>query len=290
MEEAILEEAVRVVDRQDRSVELLMEDLQKTRLKLDADARRVAVLREEAEAAARVQKDLAERLTGTEQETRKTVRKKLTDELLRARAEVQSIIEGLKTDKRLLKAREAKEGLASIEHMLQARLAPAGDYRPVTALRAGDRVEVKTLGTVGVLLEDPVGKKRVRIRMGETEVSVPVANLGGLADGGREDAMSGPKAGQKPRPPALRSTDEADAPTVLDVRGKTADEALDALLACLDQAALAEVPLVRVIHGHGTGRLKQALRDYLKTSPYVAAFRSGEQGEGGDGVTMVNLR
>ncbi len=290
MEEAILEEAVRVVDRKDRSVELLMEDLQKTRLKLDEDARRIAVLREEADAAARVQKDLAERLAGAEQETRKTVRKKLTDELLRARAEVQSIIEGLKTDKRLLKAREAKERLASVEHTLQARLAPAGDYRPATALRAGDRVEMTSLGAVGVLLEDPLGKKRVRIRMGETEVSVPVANLAGLAAGGGEDAMPGPQAGQKPRPRALRSTDEPDAPTVLDVRGKTADEALDALLACLDQAALAEVPLVRVIHGHGTGRLKQALRDYLKNSPYVSTYRRGEQGEGGDGVTMVQLK
>jgi len=177
MEEAILEEAMRVVDRKDRFMELLMEDLQKTRLKLDEDARRIAALREEADAAARVQKDLAERLAGAEQETRKTVRKKLTDELLRARAEVQLIIEGLKTDKRLLKAREAKERLAKVEQTLQTRLAPAGDYLPATALRAGDRVEVTTLGTVGVLLEDPLGKKRVRIRMGETEVSVPVANV-----------------------------------------------------------------------------------------------------------------
>lgn len=290
MVEAILEEAVRVVDRKDRSMELLMEDLQKTRLKLDEDARRIAVLREEADGAARVQKDLTERLAGAEQETRKTVRKKLTDELLRARAEVQSIIEGLKNDKRLLKAGEAKERLASIEHTLKARLAPAGDYPPATALRAGDRVEVTTLGTVGVLLEDPFGKKRVRIRMGETEVSVPVANLAGLGAGSGEEARTGPKAEQKPRPRTLRSTEDTETPSVLDVRGKTADEALDALLACLDQAVLAEVPLVRIIHGHGTGRLKQVLRDYLNGSPYVSAYRPGEQKEGGDGVTMVNLR
>lgn len=75
-----------------------------------------------------------------------------------------------------------------------------------------------------------------------------------------------------------------------DVRGKTAEEAREALLACLDQALLDGVPVVRIIHGHGTGRLKQVLRDYLKGSPYVASFRPGERPEGGDGVTIVNLK
>jgi len=77
---------------------------------------------------------------------------------------------------------------------------------------------------------------------------------------------------------------------VLDVRGQTAEEAQEAVVACLDRAALAGAQTVRIIHGHGTGRLKQALRDYLKTSPYVASFRPGERAEGGDGVTVVNVK
>lgn len=77
---------------------------------------------------------------------------------------------------------------------------------------------------------------------------------------------------------------------MVDVRGKTAEDAREALVACLDQALLDGVPVVRIIHGHGTGRLKQVLRDYLKDSPYVSAFRPGERSEGGDGVTVVNLK
>jgi len=77
---------------------------------------------------------------------------------------------------------------------------------------------------------------------------------------------------------------------VVDVRGRTAEEAREALVACLDQALLDGIPVVRIIHGHGTGRLRQVLRDYLKESPYVSAFRPGERPEGGDGITVVNLR
>ena len=69
-----------------------------------------------------------------------------------------------------------------------------------------------------------------------------------------------------------------------------ADEALESTIAALDRAALAGSPFMRLIHGHGTGRLRSVLRSYLSESPYVASFRSGERAEGGDGVTIVELK
>lgn len=77
---------------------------------------------------------------------------------------------------------------------------------------------------------------------------------------------------------------------MLDVRGRAADEAVDMTVAALDRAALTGNPMMRIIHGYGTGRLKAALRDYLARSPYVSHFRPGERGEGGDGVTIATLR
>ena len=97
------------------------------------------------------------------------------------------------------------------------------------------------------------------------------------------------RAAQRRLPPSVPLA-EAEAATVLDLRGRMADEALDATVAALDRAALTGAPLLRIIHGHGTGRLKAVVRDYLKGSPYVAAFRAGERAEGGDGVTVVQLR
>jgi len=290
MDEAILDESVRLVDARERALERLMEELQETRRKLDEDARRTAELLAEAETAARLQKELAARLAATEQESRKTVRKKVTDEILKARAEVQSVIEEIKTDKRLVKAREAKERLAAIEQAMRATVTRSGDYRPVSDLRIGDRVEVVNLGARGVLLENPSGKKRVRIRMGEAEVSVEVSDLAGLAEGAGEEVSQGfrEKKAVGARRAVPLQVKETNA--VVDVRGQTAEEAQEAVVACLDRAALAGAQTVRIIHGHGTGRLKQALRDYLKTSPYVASFRPGERAEGGDGVTVVNVK
>lgn len=289
MDEAILDESVRLVDARERALERLMEELQETRRKLDEDARRTAELLAEAETAARLQKELAARLAATEQESRKTVRKKITDEILKARAEVQSVIEEIKTDKRLSKARETKERLAAIEQVMRTSLARSGDYRPVSDLRIGDRVEVVSLGTMGMLLENPSGKKRVRIRMGEAEASVAVSDLAGLAEGASQEKPQ-PSGGTPARVVRGLSLSAHAEPVVVDVRGQTAEEAQEAVVTCLDRAALAGAQTVRIIHGHGTGRLKQALRDYLKTSPYVTSFRPGERAEGGDGVTVVSLK
>ena len=68
------------------------------------------------------------------------------------------------------------------------------------------------------------------------------------------------------------------------------DEALDDVIAALDRATLAGTPFLRIIHGHGTGKLKSSLRGYLKDSPYVVRFRSGDRAEGGDGATIATLR
>ena len=75
----------------------------------------------------------------------------------------------------------------------------------------------------------------------------------------------------------------------IDLRGYKVDDALDTLEAYLDKASLANLTPVYVIHGNGTGALRTYVRDYVSTSPYVAKFRPGEQSEGGDGVTVIDI-
>ena len=109
--------------------------------------------------------------------------------------------------------------------------------------------------------------------------------------------------GGKGRPrPSPAQVDAAEAPreemplvfqspgNTLDLRGQRADEALTELEAFLDRTALEGADAVYVIHGHGTGALRKAVREYLATSPYVERFRAGGKGEGGDGVSVVSLK
>ena len=81
-----------------------------------------------------------------------------------------------------------------------------------------------------------------------------------------------------------------DISNTLDLRGERVEEALDELEAYLDKASLANLTPVYIIHGHGTGALKTAVRDFVSTSPYIAKYRVGEDAEGGDGVCVIDIK
>ena len=75
----------------------------------------------------------------------------------------------------------------------------------------------------------------------------------------------------------------------LDLRGQRAEDALDALDRYLDSAYMAGLPFVRIIHGKGTGKLRQVVREALQGSVHVTSFESGRENEGGDGVTVAKI-
>ena len=253
------------------------------------DTERAQRARTEAEQAAVAAKMLHAQMEQAEQDARKGIKKKLGEQFQRARAEVQATVDAVKREQKLIKAKEAKQRLTEMEAQVRKELAPVTEPISVEQLSVGDFVEIAGLGMSGSLLEVPQGRKRVRVKVGEGEVLATVANLIGLA---RASGFA---------PPAAAPTDSTrrvptggglglDEQAVVDVRGQAADDALDQVVAALDRAALAGERFVRIIHGHGTGRLKSTLREYLKDSPYVEEFRPGDRSEGGDGVTVAKLR
>jgi hypothetical protein len=155
--------------------------------------------------------------------------------------------------------------------------------------------------------------RRATLDAGGLRVSAPVEELVALeaaADDGRRAAgaasvRSGrpgvaasarPRAGRKGEfgtgggsvsAPVLRRP--ATLPLTLDVRGARVDEALELLDAYLDRAVLAGLEQVTVVHGSGTGALRDAVRDRLAGHPQVGSWRPGGRGEGGDGATIVAL-
>ncbi|HEU4684150.1 MAG TPA: endonuclease MutS2 [Nitrospira sp.] len=291
MDAALLEEARRKLEGDDHTFDDMLRDLHDKQRRLADDLARAAQARREAEEAARLTKEQLARLEATEWEERRGIKKKLQEQFSRAKAEMQATIDAAKRDQQLIRVKEAKQRLIELEAETRAELEPPRRTVPVDALKVGDAVEMPGLGMVGTLLESPVGKKRVRVKVGEGEVSAAVGNLIGLSEGAMGETTAGfisPPAIKRELSP-VRSYHAEDR-AVIDVRGKAADEALDEVMAGLDRATLSGVPMLRVIHGHGTGRLKSALRQYLLVSPYVERFRPGDRSEGGDGVTVITLR
>ena len=287
MDRALLDEARQKLHKDDRVMETMLQDLQTTQRKLADDLARAVEARGEAEQAEQRAKAQLAHLEDTEREAQKGLKRKLSEQFSRARAEVQATVDAVKGEQKLIKAKAAKQRLFELEAKTKAELAPTGTPIPLAQLGVGDRVEISGLGITGTLLETPQGKKRVRVKVGEGEVLATVANLVGLARG--QAAPPTPVSSSLRRVSSGGGRD-LDEQTVVDVRGKAADEALDDVVAALDRATVAAMPFLRIIHGHGTGKLKASLRDYLKGSPYVAEFRAGDRAEGGDGVTIATLR
>jgi DNA mismatch repair protein MutS2 len=240
-------------------------------------------------AAAQARAQLAE-LEATEREERRGIKRRLQEEFSRARAEVQATVDEVKREQKLVKAKEAKQRLVELEARATADLSPPAAQIPVEQLQPGDEVEIGGLGMRGTLAEAPSGKKRVRVRVGEGELLATVANLVGV--GRRSEPVAMPVRASAPPPPSrvLSASYYAEEHRVVDVRGHAAEEALDEVTAALDRATLEGAPSLRIIHGHGTGKLKATLRTYLRESPYVAQARPGDRAEGGDGVTIVTIR
>lgn len=295
MDPSILDQALDLVHREDRQLDHVFTDLQRTHRELkeeldEARTRRETAGREAAEAQA-----IAERLRSIERDEIKKMKKKFREELATARVEVRRITESLQRQRTRTHAQEVQRLLHQVEATVNQHT--ASEPVPVASLEAGDVVEIANLDTLGRLLEKPEGKKSVRVQVGSSELSVHVARLVGVGKAGSAPDVVPKEKSPAPRltKPSSLSSGSAGSGSAesdfagIDLRGQTAEEALEQLTTQLDQALLRNTRSVRIIHGHGTGKLKTAIREFLAQSAYVTEFRPGAQEEGGDGVTMAEL-
>ena len=163
-------------------------------------------------------------------------------------------------------------------------------------VRPGTPVYIPRFKSRGEVLGPPDANGEVQVQLGMMKVTLPISDLVCIpqpnsdkppilpASGGpKEVGASSTNAEQLAREKAGAIAGE------LDLRGLTVDEALMKVNKYLDDAYLAGLPRARLIHGKGTGALRQAIRSFLKSHPYVREFKAGEPGEGGDGATIVEL-
>jgi DNA mismatch repair protein MutS2 len=249
--------------------------------------------------ARRLERDLAERLEKIGDERQKV--------LEQARAEGELEVELLKTQLKMLKdelkkARQPLDALQAIEEKIELveeqvqepikRLRQKQKGEMAGPLKTGDKVVLRNLGTPGVIssidgeeAEVQAGTLRLRVRLDELKKKSDEPLAPGVQPGpgknrpGSQSAITNHPSSMFVASPGME----------LDLRGQRAEDALDMLDRYLEKAYMAGLPFVRIIHGKGTGKLRQEVRAALKDHPQVTSFEEGAPKEGGEGVTVAKL-
>lgn len=205
------------------------------------------------------------------EEARATVEAELRDVRQRLRAAL-AAAESASRPEILRAAAEVR----ALPEVLETRLAPPRPRRLTAALQPGDAVRIKSLHQSGRLLSEPMDGD-VEVQLGSFRVRVPVREIE------KEEAHA--PADQSPFIPLPGS--DRYVPPEIEVRGWRVEEVLPVLEQYLNDAYLAGLPQVRIIHGKGTGVLRQVVRERLTASPLVKSFHTAAPREGGEGVTVA---
>lgn len=289
MQSAILEAARGHLTPEAKRVEDLLQSVGEMRRALSQEedaareARRQALaLRAEAEAERRTTAAARESETAAAVERAREI-------VRRAKRETEAAIAVLRAAQAGERPVEAAIAAAR-QAMRQASPGAEGDVatadgRPLARVVVGQSVLLRHLGQTAVVIDEPDADARVTVQAGVVRLRVDLTDLASVP------------ASAAPPPPVRRpssrlgdATERAQHASVeLDLRGMRADEALSALDRWLDNALLAGLAQGRVIHGKGTGALRQAVGEALSERRYVTGFRLGAASEGGDGVTVVRF-
>lgn len=295
MEQSVIDSAKAIVGSDNRDFEAVLEKLEASRHALEEERKIAEEMTQKAkriEEKAQSDKDKIETLKAREIDKAKREAQKLIDSAKRKSSEFLLELEKLKKEQTSSNATEiarktrraVKAQMGEMDDLINPNeLADNWDYdyklprNPV----AGDRVVIKGIGE-GEVVEFKNNNVFVKSGLLKTRVKL-------------SDIMIIDKPKKKPvktQHNLYRTSSRADkdVKTEIDMRGETVDEAIGELGLFIDRCVLNNIEEIRIIHGKGTGVLRTAVGDYLKTYPNVAEYRLGRYGEGENGVTIAKLK
>ncbi len=270
----------------------VLSDIEKNRTQAEREKESAEALKREIEALRteaqkekeRINKERDRIITKAKEEARAIV--------INARYEAEELLENLKElqkkgyqqsmDKELQEARTSVRRLDNLEGSLVETYEVRGYVEPPQDLKAGESVLMLNLDQKATVLEAPDTDGQVMVQAGIMKVKVHVSQLKRV-DEQKESLEKMNKvriAGVKASPVKLD----------LDLRGLNVEEALDKVDKYVDDAVIAGLHEVTLIHGKGTGVLRKAIHDHLRGHSHVVAYRLGKYGEGETGVTVVELK
>ena len=289
LDESIITEAKdTLINQKDPSI-LVVEKLQETQQELNNSLKQTEQLRLEAE---KLKNEYEENLAAVKKEKKKAlkdIKRKFDYELLDAKAEIKTVLDELKKEKSEKIARRSYSRLAKLEGGYLDKVSNLEDkeeYEEINwnNVKIHDNLILKDIHQPVEVLTLPDKGGKLLVQMGNIKTKIKKDKLAPY-----DEVFVKKNSPYSPSKFESFKLHKINISNRLDLRGVRVEEALDELDIYLDKASLANLSPVTIIHGHGTGALKAAVRDYLSDSPYVAKFRPGENDEGGDGVSIVDI-
>ena len=269
------------------SIEKNRSETEKERMKAESYRREIEGLKKELEEQRHKIGDQKEKLL---REAKEAARRLLLD----TKQEVEGLLKEMKNaaeeQEMLLKNKAAEEvkirlrtSINKIEESMTESILPRqGNLKPPENLKPGDSVNIVNLNRKGTVVTPPDKDGEAVIQAGIMKVNVHVTNLKLINEQPTEIRKVG--VGKIGVSKSMNISNQVD------IRGTNVDEAVEVLDKFLDDAGIAGLPEVMIIHGKGTGALRSGVHQFLKSNGHVKSFRLGKYGEGEAGVTVVEIK
>ncbi|MCI6240528.1 MAG: endonuclease MutS2 [Clostridium sp.] len=298
--EYIITSAKEQIDSDAVDMETLLADLEASRRSMEEDEKAIEAYKQEIESLKESLKKKEENLDTKKAEILKNAREEARDIIEEAKETADQTIR----DYNKWRSNPSKADMRTMEEKRSSLRNKIKDYEKAGAsetkkqtsnhkasdFHIGDTVQVLSMGTRGTITNLPNNKGIAGVQMGIMSAMLPISDLliipeSTISVNGEKQKYAGRRAGGDHTTVNKAKTFSPE----LNVMGKTVDEACFEIDKYLDDAVLAHISRVTIIHGKGTGALRKGIWQYLKNHPLVQSYRSGEFGEGEYGVTIVDL-
>ena len=294
LSDEIIDAARTQISAEDKSFEDLLTDLEQSRVTIEKEQQEIAAYKREVEALKKQLEAKQEKIDQAKERILREANEQAREILQDAKNTADETIRAFQkagpgaSMKDLEKAREKLRGKISDKN---EKLAVKND-QPATAglkpsqLKLGETVRIVSMGLKGTVSTLPDNKGNLFVQCGIIRTQTNIRDLVLVQEKDAATTAKGARTGSG----KIRMSKSLSVSAEINLLGKTVDEAMSVLDKYLDDAYLAHLPSVRIVHGKGTGALRSAVQNHLRRVKYVKSYRLGEYGEGDAGVTIVEFK
>lgn len=292
LQDYVINYARELISQENIQFEDVLQAMERDRRKIEEDKAEAERLRREIENLKKslsseqdMTKDMREKILQKAREEARSILRDAKDDVDLIVGELRSISSDIEKDKnkRIQEAKEMlKENLDKVESSLSKDVLNKKSSKPPKNLKAGESVEVLSLNKNGTVITAPDEKGNLDVQIGIMKVNVHLSTLRRAENDDNDKSTFKSKKIVSNKSKTIKSE--------IDLRGNNIEEAILEIDKYLDDTYIAGLNEVFIIHGKGTGALRDGIKSYLRGHKHVLTFRAGKYGEGGDGVTVVEIK